>query len=76
MLEEILSIWTIRRIKGLKCWEGSIRLAASGGDFGVGRVTSECFLACGFAVTGLGILSVRVSQSLEDHRIAPELPVR
>ena len=29
-----------------------------------------------FAVTGLGILVVRVSPSLEGHRIAAELPVR
>lgn len=39
---------TFRRMKGLKRWEGLIRLAASGGGSGVGRVTSECFLACGF----------------------------
>ena len=51
-------------------------MAASGGGFGVGRVTSEFFLACDFAVTGLGILVMRVSPSLEDHRIAAELPVR
>ena len=29
-----------------------------------------------FAVTRLGILVVRVSPSLEDHRIAAELPIR
>ena len=66
----------IHRMKGLERWEGSIRLAASSGGFGVGRVTSECFLPCGFAITGLGIPVVRVFPSLEDHQIVAELPVR
>ena len=35
-------------------------LGCSGGGFGVGRATSECYLACGFAVTGPEILVVRV----------------
>lgn len=54
---------TFRRMKGLKRWEGLIRLAASGGGSGVGRVTSECFLACGFCPFGF----LRQNKRLRDR---------